>query len=205
MKHDAVRIMRCQEINDLGKIMQDYNEFLSEILIPEAELKARVEELGKEISQDYQGKTILAICILRGGVMFLTDLIRHIEPLVAIDFMSVSSYGVGLRESDGQVRITLDLKTSVAGENVLIVEDIVDSGNTLNSVIGLLRTRNPASIEVCTLLNKVSRREVDVPIKYCGFEIPDKYVFGFGLDMDEYYRNLPFIGVVDLEKYEPEI
>jgi hypoxanthine phosphoribosyltransferase len=205
MKHDAVRIMRCQEINDLGKIMQDYHEFLSEILIPEAELKARVEELGKEISQDYQGKTILAICILRGGVMFLTDLIRHIEPLVAIDFMSVSSYGVGLRESDGQVRITLDLKTSVAGENVLIVEDIVDSGNTLNSVIGLLRTRNPASIEVCTLLNKVSRREVDVPIKYCGFEIPDKYVFGFGLDMDEYYRNLPFIGVVDLEKYEPEI
>jgi len=205
MKHDAVRIMRCQEINDLGKIMQDYHEFLSEILIPEAELKARVEELGKEISQDYQGKTILAICILRGGVMFLTDLIRHIEPLVAIDFMSVSSYGVGLRESDGQVRITLDLKTSVAGENVLIVEDIVDSGNTLNSVIGLLRTRNPASIEVCTLLNKVSRREVDVPIKYCGFEIPDKYVFGFGLDIDEYYRNLPFIGVVDLEKYEPEI
>ncbi len=205
MKHDAVRIMRCQEINGLGKIMQDYHEFLSEILIPEAELKARVEELGKEISQDYQGKTILAICILRGGVMFLTDLIRHIEPLVAIDFMSVSSYGVGLRESDGQVRITLDLKTSVAGENVLIVEDIVDSGNTLNSVIGLLRTRNPASIEVCTLLNKVSRREVDVPIKYCGFEIPDKYVFGFGLDMDEYYRNLPFIGVVDLEKYEPEI
>jgi hypoxanthine phosphoribosyltransferase len=205
MKRAAVNIMRCQEINDLGKIMQDYHEFLSEILIPEAELKARVEELGKEISRDYQGKTILAICILRGGVMFLTDLIRHIEPLVAIDFMSVSSYGVGSRESDGQVRITLDLKTSVAGENVLIVEDIVDSGNTLNSVIGLLRTRNPASIEVCTLLNKVSRREVDVPIKYCGFEIPDKYVFGFGLDIDEYYRNLPFIGVVDLEKYEPEI
>ncbi len=186
-------------------MIQDYHDFLGEILIPEAKLKARVRELGEEVSRDYQGKQILAICILRGGVMFLTDLIRHIEPQVAIDFMGVSSYGVGSRESDGQVRITLDLTTSIAGENVLIVEDIVDSGNTLNSVIELLRTRNPASIEVCALLNKVSRREVDVPIKYCGFEIPDKFVFGYGLDMDEYYRNLPFIGVVDLEKYEPEI
>jgi hypoxanthine phosphoribosyltransferase len=185
--------------------MQDYHEFLSEILIPEAKLKARVQALGEEISRDYKGQQILAICILRGGVMFLTDLIRHIEPLVAIDFMGVSSYGVGSRQSNGQVRITLDLTTSVAGKNVLIVEDIVDSGNTLNSVIELLHTRHPASIEVCTLLSKVSRREVDVPIKYCGFEIPDKFVFGYGLDMDEFYRNLPFIGVVDLEKYEPDI
>jgi len=185
--------------------MQDYHKFLDEILIPEAELKTRVRELGEEISRDYAGKRILAICILRGGVMFLTDLIRHIDPPVAIDFMSVSSYGVGSRESDGQVRITLDLTTSVSEENVLIVEDIIDSGNTLASVIELLRTRHPASIEVCTLLNKISRREVDVPIKYCGFEIPDKFVFGYGLDMDEYYRNLPFIGVVDLEKYEADI
>jgi len=155
-------------------MMQDYHEFLGEILIPEEKLKARVAELGEEISRDYQGQKILAICILRGGVMFLTDLIRHIDPLVAIDFMGVSSYGVGSRESDGQVRITLDLTTSVGEANVLIVEDIVDSGNTLKSVIELLRTRNPASIEVCTLLNKISRREVDVSIKYCGFEIPDK-------------------------------
>lgn len=182
--------------------MRDYHSFLAEILIPEEELKQRVQQLGQEISRDYAGKKILAICILRGGVLFLTDLIRHIEPLVAIDFMSVSSYGVGSRSSDGQVRITLDLTTSIAGEHVLIVEDIIDSGNTLNSVIELLRTRNPASLEVCTLLNKVSRREVEVPIKYCGFEIPDKFVFGYGLDMDEYYRNLPFIGVVDLERYE---
>jgi hypoxanthine phosphoribosyltransferase len=182
--------------------MRDYHSFLAEILIPEEELKQRVQQLGQEISRDYAGKKILAICILRGGVLFLTDLIRHIEPLVAIDFMSVSSYGVGSRSSDGQVRITLDLTTSIAGEHVLIVEDIIDSGNTLNSVIEMLRTRNPASLEVCTLLNKVSRREVEVPIKYCGFEIPDKFVFGYGLDMDEYYRNLPFIGVVDLEKYE---
>jgi len=185
--------------------MQDYHAFLAEILIPEDELKNRVRELGEEISRDYADKNILAICILRGGVMFLTDLIRHIKPLVAIDFMGVSSYGSGARSSEGQVRITLDLTTSIANQHVLIVEDIVDSGNTLASVIEMLRTRNPASLEVCTLLNKFSRREVDVPIKYCGFNIPDKFVFGYGLDMDEYYRNLPFIGVVDLEKYEAEL
>jgi len=185
--------------------MQDYHSFLAEILIPEEALKARVKALGEEISRDYAGKKILAICILRGGVMFLTDLIRFIKPPVAIDFMGVSSYGVGSRSSDGQVRITLDLTTSIGDKHVLIVEDIIDSGNTLSSVIEMLRTRNPASLEVCTLLNKVSRREVDVPIKYCGFDIPDKFVFGYGLDMDEYYRNLPFIGVVDLDKYEAEI
>ncbi len=184
--------------------MLDYQKFLSEILISEAKLTNRVKELGQEISRDYAGKKILAICILRGGVMFLTDLIRYIEPPVAIDFMSVSSYGIGSRSSNGEVRITLDLTTSIAGKHVLIVEDIIDSGNTLFSVIELLRTRDPASLEVCTLLNKFSRREVNVPIKYCGFDIPDRFVFGYGLDMDEYYRNLPFIGVVDLEKYEAE-
>lgn len=185
--------------------MEDYHSFLAEVLIHEKELKNRVEELGVEISQDYAGKRILAICILRGGVMFLTDLIRHIKPLVAIDFMGVSSYGVGSRSSDGHVRITLDLTTSIGGKHVLIVEDIIDSGNTLASVIELLQTRHPASLEVCTLLNKASRREVDIPIKYCGFEIPDKFVFGYGLDMDEYYRNLPFIGVVDLDKFEANV
>jgi hypoxanthine phosphoribosyltransferase len=184
--------------------MQDYKEFISEILIPEEKLKQRVKELGQEISRDYAGKKILAICILRGGVMFLTDLIRYIVPPVAIDFMGVSSYGVGTRSSNGEVRLTLDLTTSIVGKHVLIVEDIIDSGNTLSSVIEMLRTRNPASLEVCTLLNKYSRREVNVPIKYCGFNIPDKFVFGYGLDMDEYYRNLPFIGVVDLDKYEVE-
>ena len=184
--------------------MQDYHSFLGEVLIPEKELTQRVKELGEAISQDYVGKKILAICILRGGVMFLTDLIRHIQPLVAIDFMGVSSYGTGVRSSDGEVRITLDLTTSIVGQHVLIVEDIIDSGHTITSVMELLRTRNPASLEVCTLLNKVSRREVDVAIKYCGFDIPDKFVFGYGLDMDEYYRNLPFIGVVDLDKYESD-
>ena len=182
--------------------MQDYHNFIAEVMIEEDELKARIRELGQEISRDYAGKQILAICILRGGVMFLTDLIRHIKPLVAIDFMGVSSYGVGSRSSEGQVRITLDLTTNIGSKHVLIVEDIIDSGNTLASVIEMLQTRHPASLEVCTLLNKASRREVDIPIKYCGFEIPDKFVFGYGLDMDEFYRNLPFIGVVDLEKYE---
>lgn len=185
--------------------MKNYHSFLAEILIHEDDLKARVHELGEEISKDYAGKKIMAICILRGGVMFLTDLIRHIEPLVAIDFMGVSSYGIGSRSSEGQVRITLDLTTSIGGKHVLIVEDIIDSGNTLASVIEMLQTRNPASLEVCTLLNKASRREVDIPIKYCGFVIPDKFVFGYGLDMDEYYRNLPFIGVVDLDKYEADV
>lgn len=182
--------------------MQDYQSFLAEILINEVELNSRIEELGEEISRDYMGKQILAICILRGGVMFLTDLIRHIKPPVAIDFMGVSSYGVGSRSSDGHVRITLDLTTSIADKHVLIVEDIIDSGHTLASVIEMLQTRHPASLEVCTLLNKASRREVDIPIKYCGFVIPNKFVFGYGLDMDEFYRNLPFIGVVDLDKYE---
>lgn len=185
--------------------MQDYHSFLAEILIPEDALKARIQALGEEISQDYAGKQILAICILRGGVMFLTDLIRHIRPPVAIDFMGVSSYGVGSRRSEGHVRITLDLTTSIADKHVLIVEDIIDSGHTLASVIELLQTRHPASLEVCTLLNKASRREVDISIRYCGFEIPNKFVFGYGLDMDEFYRNLPFIGVVDLDKYETDV
>lgn len=184
--------------------MKDYRSFLAEVLIPEEALKARLKELGDEISRDYAGKTITAICILKGGVMFLTDLIRNIKPPVAIDFMSVSSYGVGSRRSDGEVRITYDLTTSITGQHVLIVEDIIDSGNTLHSVMEMLRTRNPASLNVCTLLDKVSRREVPVPIKYSGFEIPNKFVFGYGLDMDEYYRNLPFIGVVDLDKYEAD-
>jgi len=185
--------------------MQDYHSYLEEILITEEDLQRRVKELGAEISRDYDGKQILAICILRGGVMFLTDLIRNIDPPVAIDFMGVSSYGVGSRESQGEVRIKLDLSTSIVGQHVLIVEDIIDSGHTLAAVMEMLQTRNPASLEVCTLLNKFSRREVDVPIKYCGFDIPDKFVFGYGLDMDEYYRNLPFIGVVDLNKYEADV
>lgn len=183
--------------------MQDYRNFLGEVLITEEQLSTRIKELGAEISRDYAGKELLIICILRGGVMFMTDLVRQITVPLAFEFMAVSSYGSGARSSSGDVRITLDLNTNIAGRHVLIVEDIIDSGRTLASVIDLLKTRDPASLFVCTLLDKVSRREVEVPVRYRGFAIEDKFVFGYGLDMDEYYRNLPFIGVVDLARYEP--
>ena len=181
--------------------MRDYHEFIGEVLIDEVTLQKRVAELGDEISRDYQDDDLLLICILRGGVMFLTDLMRHIQVPHAIDFMAVSSYGVGNRQTSGQVRITLDLSSIVTGRNVLLVEDIIDSGHTISSVLEFLSTRKPKTLYVCTLLDKASRREVPVPVRYCGFIIPDKFVFGYGLDIDDYYRNLPFIGVVDLEKY----
>jgi hypoxanthine phosphoribosyltransferase len=183
--------------------MQDYKEFLQEVLIPEDQLQKRIRELGEQISADYEGKPLMLVCILRGGVLFLTDLIRAISIPHTIDFMAVSSYGAGARESTGQVRITLDLQTNVQGKDVLLVEDIIDSGHTIASVIQMLKTRRPESFRVCTLLDKVERREADVPIHYCGFEIPNKFVFGYGLDLDEYYRNLPFIGVVRPDKYLP--
>jgi hypoxanthine phosphoribosyltransferase len=182
--------------------MRDYHEFLGEILIPEDKLQERIAELGSEISQDYRSENdILLVCILRGGILFLTDLMRHISVPNAIEFMAVSSYGTGNRESTGHVRITLDLISDIHDKNVLIIEDIVDSGRTLASVLEMLSTREPKSLHVCTLLDKSERREVQVPLKYIGFSIPNKFVFGYGLDIDEYYRNLPFIGVVDLDKY----
>ena len=183
--------------------MQDYRNFLGEVLITEEQLSTRIKELGAVISRDYAGKELLIICILRGGVMFMTDLVRQITVPLAFEFMAVSSNGSGARSSSGDVRITLDLNTNIAGRHVLIVEDIIDSGRTLASVIDLLKTRDPASLFVCTLLDKVSRREVEVPVRYRGFAVEDKFVFGYGLDMDDYYRNLPFIGVVDLARYEP--
>ncbi len=161
--------------------------------------------MGEQISHDYQDKDLLLICILRGGVLFLTDLMRSLTVPHAIDFMAVSSYGAGARETSGEVRITLDLTTSITGRNVLLVEDIIDSGNTIASVLELLRTRNPSSLQVCTLLDKEVERTAEVPIHYVGFKIPDKFVFGYGLDLDEYYRDLPFIGVVKPEMYlDPE-
>jgi hypoxanthine phosphoribosyltransferase len=185
--------------------MQDYHHFLKKILIPEEVLQKRIAELGAQISSDYAGEKILLICILRGGVLFLTDLIRQITIPVAVDFMAVSSYGKGRRESSGQVRITLDLNTSVNDRHVLLVEDIVDSGHTISEVLNFLSVRHPRSLSVCALLDKAVRREVEVPIRYRGFEIPNEFVFGYGLDIDEYFRNLPFIGVVDLDRYRPEM
>lgn len=180
-----------------------YQELLSEVLITEEQLKTRIPELGAEISRDYQGKDLLLICILRGGVMFLTDLVRHITVPHAMDFMAVSSYGAGARASSGQVRITMDLTIDISGRNVLLVEDIVDSGYTISSVLALLESRQPESLKVCSLLDKAEMRKAHVPIHYTGFKIPNKFVFGYGLDLDEYYRNLPFIGVVDTSKYTP--
>lgn len=186
----------------MGTIVQDYHEYLDEILITETALRERIEELGQEISSDYQGENLHLICILRGGILFLTDLMRQISVPNTIDFMAVSSYGTE-RRTTGQVRITLDLEEDIQGKNVILVEDIVDSGYTIASVLHFLETRHPKSLKVCTLLDKPERREVDVPIHYCGFKIPNKFVFGYGLDMDEYYRNLPFIGTVDLDRYHP--
>jgi len=183
--------------------MQSYKEFLSEILIPEQELQERIQELGEQISRDYAGEDLHMVCILRGGVLFLTDLMRKISLPHSIDFMAISSYGVGDRQASGHIRLTMDLRDDIQGRNVLLVEDIVDSGHTLASVMGLLATRNPASLKVCTLLDKAERRETEVPIEYTGFVIPNKYVFGYGLDLDEFYRDLPFIGVVNEDVYTP--
>jgi hypoxanthine phosphoribosyltransferase len=182
--------------------MQDYHEYLDEILVNESELQKRIAELGEEISRDYRGADLHLICILRGGVLFLTDLMRCITVPNTIDFMAVSSYGAS-RKTTGQVRITLDLKDDILDRNVLLVEDIVDSGYTIASVLDFLETRHPKSLRVCTLLDKPERREVEVPIHYRGFLIPNKFVFGYGLDMDEYFRNLPFIASVDLDRYNP--
>jgi hypoxanthine phosphoribosyltransferase len=183
--------------------MQPYQDFLAEILIDEKQLQARISELGAEISQDYQNDNLLLICILRGGVPFMVHLSRNITSPHMMDFMAVSSYGVGKRESSGTVRVALDLQTDIKDKDVLLVEDIIDSGHTIASVLEMLNLRQPRSLKVCALLDKAERREAVVPIHYRGFEIPNKFVFGFGLDLDEYYRNLPFIGVVDLEKYNP--
>ena len=183
--------------------MEDYHNFLDEILIPAETLQRRIKELGAEISRDYADKNLHLVCILRGGVLFLADIMRTIAVPHTIDFMAVSSYGAGARKTTGQVRITMDLKEDIHNRDVLLVEDIVDSGYTIASVLELLATRHPMSMRVCALLDKVQRREIDVPIDYRGFAIPDKFVFGYGLDLDEYYRNLPFIGTVDPNRYIP--
>lgn len=183
--------------------MQDYHEFLDEILIEEPTLQKRIGELAEELNRDYAGETVHLICILRGGIVFLTDLMRRLTVLNSVDFMAISSYGTA-RQTTGQVRITMDLVENITGRNVLLVEDIVDSGYTIASVLDLLKTRHPKTLRVCTLLDKPERREVNVPIHYRGFTIPNKFVFGYGLDLDEYYRNLPFIATVNLERFHPE-
>lgn len=182
--------------------MQNYKDIMLEVLIDEKTLKNRVRDLGQQISRDYAGQELLLICILRGGIIFLVDLMRQISVPHGVDFMAISSYGEGARSSTGNVRLTLDLQTNIEGKHVLLVEDIVDSGRTISHVLEMLGTRHPRSLRVCALLDKVARREVEVPIDYRGFDIADKFVFGYGLDLDELYRNLPFIAVVDLKRYK---
>ncbi|WP_373665402.1 Hypoxanthine phosphoribosyltransferase [Sporomusa silvacetica DSM 10669] len=174
---------------------------LEKILFSETEVASRIKELGEAITQDYTGKEILMIGVLRGAVIFMADLARAIKLPVAIDFMAVSSYG-STTSSSGVVRILKDLDEDVENKHVLIVEDIIDSGLTLNYLMENLWSRKPASIKICTLLNKPDRRKVEVPIAYNGFTIPDYFVVGYGLDFAEKYRNFPFIGVLKPETYE---
>lgn len=166
------------------------------VMIPEEKVNQRIKELGEQISKDYDGKDVHLICILKGSAFFTCELAKRITRPVTIDFMSVSSYG-SETVSSGRVRILKDLDESIQGKNVLIIEDIIDSGRTLAHLKNLLGTRAPASLEICTLLDKPDRREIDVDVKYVGFVIPDEFVVGYGLDYDQYYRNLPYVGVVE--------
>lgn len=165
-------------------------------LISEKDVAAKIAEMGAQISEDYKGESIYLLCILKGGVFFTTELAKHITVPVSIDFMSVSSYG-GETTSSGIVRIVKDLDTPIEGKNVLIAEDIIDTGRTLAYLMEHLRQRKPKSLKLCTLLDKPDRRVSDVKVDYTGFEIPDEFVVGYGLDYDQKYRNLPYVGVIE--------
>lgn len=176
----------------------DYQfEHQIDVMYTEQEIEHRIGELAKKISLDYQGKTIHMICVLKGGVFFMNELAKRITVPVTLDFMCVSSYGSGTKSS-GNLIMKKDLDEPIEGRDVLVVEDIIDSGRTLSNLLALLKERNPASLKLCTLMDKPDRREVEVPIDYNVFTIPDEFVVGFGLDYDQKYRNLPFIGIVRL-------
>ena len=169
---------------------------VGEILIDRDTLAARVAELGAEVSADYEGRDLLLIGVLKGAVFFMADLMRHLTVPCEVVFMAISSYG-DATDSSGIVRILKDLDINIEGRHVLVVEDIIDSGLTLSYLIRNLESREPATLGVCALLTKPSRREIDVPVRYVGFEIPNKFVVGYGLDFAERYRNLPYVGVLD--------
>ncbi len=171
---------------------------VGEILLTEAEIKSKVCELAEQVNRDYAGKELIVVGILKGCFVFVSDFIRQLQGDVQVHFMQVSSYGSGT-ESTGQLQIKKDLSVDIAGKHVLIAEDIVDSGNTLVKLLPMLEERNPASIKVCALLSKPSRRQVEYNPDYIGFEIPDKFIVGYGLDCDEQFRQLPYIGVVEIE------
>jgi hypoxanthine phosphoribosyltransferase len=171
---------------------------VTEVLIDEDRLKARVLELGEEISTDYAGRDLLLVGVLKGAVFFMADLMRTLTIPCEIDFMAISSYGAQT-DSSGVVRILKDLDINIEGRHVLVVEDIIDSGLTLSYLIRNLEAREPASLEVCALMTKPDRREIEIPVRYIGFEIPNRFVIGYGLDFAERYRNLPYVGVLDSE------
>lgn len=173
---------------------------ISHVLLTEEQLKSRVQELGAELARDYAGKNVIMVCILKGAVQFYADLTRAMDCQLEMDFMSISSYGNSTKTS-GIVRIAKDMDTSITGRHVLIVEDIMDSGLTLNHLTKLLRERQPASLKIVCLLDKPSRRECQITPDYCGFEIPNEFAVGYGLDYDGSYRNLPFVGVLKPEVY----
>jgi len=170
-------------------------EGVGEILIDEETLQARIRELGVEISRDYAGRDLLLVGVLKGAVFFMADLMRELTIPCEIDFMAISSYGAGT-DSSGVVRILKDLDLNISGRHVLVVEDIIDSGLTLSYLVRTLSARKPATVEICALLTKPERREVDVPVRYVGFEIPNEFVIGYGLDYAERYRNLPHVAVL---------
>lgn len=168
------------------------------VLLSEEEVDKRIQEIGEQISKDYAGEQVHLVCVLRGGVFFLCELAKRITVPVSLDFMSVSSYGSDTKSS-GVVKIVKDLDDSLADKNVIVVEDIVDSGRTLSYLLEMLKDRGPKSMRLCTLLDKPDRRVVDVKVDYTGFQIPDEFVVGYGLDYAQKYRNLPYIGVVELD------
>jgi hypoxanthine phosphoribosyltransferase len=179
----------------------DLSADIGEVLLTEDEIQSKVAELGRRISDDYMGRRLTLVSVLKGSLPFMADLMRAISIPVRIDLMEVSSYGGTATESSGLVRILKDLSASIADEDVLIVEDIIDTGLTLNYLIRYLRGKNPASLRICTLLDKPARRLVDIPVDYRGFTIPDQFVVGYGLDYGEIYRNLRFVGVLKREVY----
>ena len=176
----------------------DLERGVGEILIGEERLQARIKELGREISEEYAGRELLLVGVLKGAVFFMADLMRSITVPCEIDFMAISSYGAST-DSSGVVRILKDLDINIEGRNVLVVEDIIDSGLTLSYLMRNLESREPASLEICALLTKPDRREIEVPVRWIGFEIPNRFVIGYGLDFAERYRNLPYVGVLSDE------
>ena len=168
------------------------------VLLSEKEVDDRIQAIGEQISRDYAGKQVHLICVLKGGSFFLCELAKRITVPVSLDFMSVSSYGSETKSS-GVVKIIKDLDEPIKGKDVLVIEDIVDSGRTLSYLMEMLKDRGPASLKLCTLLDKPDRRVIDLPVDYTGFEIPDEFVVGYGLDYDQRYRNLPYIGVISFD------